>query len=421
MERKGGEIMKLEIRNMKYALYILFLLLAVSVNAQTLDEYLVIAAENNPGLKARFSEYEAALQKVNQVGSLPDPKLDFGYFISPIETRNGPQQAKIGVMQMFPWLGTLSAKEEVMANMAKAKYELFEGAKKELYYQVKELWYELYDIDQSIVIVNENLVILQSFESLATQKFETGSKRGMVDVLRIQMEIAELENKLLLLKDMLLVKKIAFNNMLNRDVSLSVELPKEQAVLAIYETKKQLNDSIKNGNNSLKSMAMKQQAFQSSEVAAKKMGLPMIGVGLNYFMIGKSDMVVPNSGRDALMPMVSLSIPIYRKRYNAQIKEAQLNGQAVAQKIENKQNMLNTMLEMSWVKYDDAQRRIDLYNNQNIKAKQALEIIVNSYANSGKDFEEILRIQRMMLKYDLEIIKAIKDNNIAISKIESLK
>lgn len=408
---------------MKKMIYIFLVFLSTSfaLQSQSLDEYLVIAAENNPALKAKFKAYEASLEKVNQVGSLPNPTLDFGYFISPIETRVGPQQAKIGLMQMFPWLGTLSAKEEVFANLAKAKYELFEAEKKSLFFQVKKLWYEQYEVQQSLIILTENLKILDSYESLSTQKFETGSKSGMVDVLRIQMEKEELKNKILWFEDVQKIKKVAFNNLLNRDTSITIELPQNQEVLIINESKEGLNDSINSSNNRLKSLAFKADAFESSLVLAKKQGLPKLGIGLNYFLIGQNDMTNPDSGKDAIMPMVSISIPIYRKRYRAQQKEAELNKESVSLQIENEQNKFNTELEMNWIKYDDANRRIQLYNSQNLKAKQALEIIVSSYTNSGKDFEEILRIQRMMLGYDLKIIQAIRDNNISVAKIESLK
>ncbi|MCB0408857.1 MAG: TolC family protein, partial [Flavobacteriales bacterium] len=336
---------------MKKLIYILLLLFGAEINAQTLNDYLKIAAENNLGLKAKFKDYEASLEKVNQVGSLPDPVLDFGYFISPIETRNGPQQAKIGVMQMFPWIGTLNAREQVFANMAKSKYEDFEAQKKQLFYMVKKVWYEMNELKQSITIIDANLAILKSFESLATQKFETGSKKGMVDVLRIQMETAELENKLLLVRDKLNVKKVSFNNVLNREPETEITLPETTEVLSVMESKQQLMDSISVANNELRSMEMKKEAFHSSSVVAKKQGLPMLGVGLNYFMIGSTNLSAPNSGQDAFMPMVSVSIPIFRKKYKAQQNEANLNMESVQFQMENKKNMLENELEMTWVDY----------------------------------------------------------------------
>ena len=58
----------------RYILIITVLLLSgLRINAQTLEESLKIASENNPLLKAKYAEFEAALQKVAQVNSLPDP------------------------------------------------------------------------------------------------------------------------------------------------------------------------------------------------------------------------------------------------------------------------------------------------------------------------------------------------------------
>ncbi|RLD38500.1 MAG: TolC family protein, partial [Bacteroidetes bacterium] len=108
--------------NIKYLISaIVFLISGVLSAQEELTPYLETAANNNPGLKARFSEYMDSLELVPQVGSLPDPQLAFGYFIQPIETRNGPQRFRISLTQMFPWFGTLNAREDVAVSKAKAK------------------------------------------------------------------------------------------------------------------------------------------------------------------------------------------------------------------------------------------------------------------------------------------------------------
>ena len=107
---------------MKKYIYIIGLLLFLQpiVSAQDeLDNYLVIAAENNPGLKTRFNEYMAALEVAPQAKALPDPQLAFGWFIMPVETRLGPQQLKVSASQMFPWFGTRKAKENVAIQISK--------------------------------------------------------------------------------------------------------------------------------------------------------------------------------------------------------------------------------------------------------------------------------------------------------------
>ncbi|MDP4269908.1 MAG: transporter, partial [Bacteroidota bacterium] len=71
----------------------------------SLSLYLSMAAKNNPAVLQKFTEYKAALQKVPQVGSLPDPELNVGVFLSPMELIGGNQVADIKLMQMFPWFG----------------------------------------------------------------------------------------------------------------------------------------------------------------------------------------------------------------------------------------------------------------------------------------------------------------------------
>ena len=161
------EIFSQSCTNLTKQSLIIFFISAVTFYSQTLDDYLKIAAENNPGLKSKFYSYQASLEKINQVGSLPDPQLSFGYFIKPMERYMGNQVADISLMQMFPWFGTLGSAEEEAALMAKAKYELFIDAKSMLFFDVKSTWYELYLLQEEIKITEENLEILKTLERLS--------------------------------------------------------------------------------------------------------------------------------------------------------------------------------------------------------------------------------------------------------------
>ena len=60
-----------------------FLLVSLMLSAQQeLEGYLQVAADNNPGLKAKFNEYMASLELAPQVKALPDPNIAFAYFIT---------------------------------------------------------------------------------------------------------------------------------------------------------------------------------------------------------------------------------------------------------------------------------------------------------------------------------------------------
>lgn len=147
----------------------------------SLSFYLETAALNNTGVKAKYMEYSAALEKVPQAASLPDPQFQLGYFIKPMELLGGNQVANVSLMQMFPWFGTLKAAKDEASKMAIAKFENFRDAKNEMYYKVKSSYYKVYLTIKELAIAKKNLDILHSLEQIALVRFSNGSKNSSSD------------------------------------------------------------------------------------------------------------------------------------------------------------------------------------------------------------------------------------------------
>lgn len=397
-------------------IYILIIcLLPATVWAQTLDDYLVIAAENNPGLKAKYLEYQASLERVPQVGSLPDPQLSFGYFILPAETRVGAQQAQFSISQMFPWFGTLGVKKDAATLLAKSKYEVFESGRNLLFYQVRKVYYQIWELDRSIDIMSKNLEILQSYESLATTKYENGQV-GLVDVIRVQLSIDEADNELQVLKLRRQPIMTQFNALLNREVGTEVFIPIELENIPLSITASL--DNVVVNNPLLAQIDWKAQSYEQQLLAAKKEGMPKIGIGLNYTIVqDRTDMDVPDNGQDILMPMVSISLPIYRKKYTAMQNEARYNLQSLQEDRTNIENILIADYQDARWTYSDALSRIQLYNEQIKKSESALNILITAYSSDNIDFEEVLRMQQQILKYQIQLIKAEADLRVALAEI----
>jgi outer membrane protein TolC len=383
-----------------------------------LESYLQAAADNNPGLKAKFNEYMAALEVAPQAGTLPDPTVAFGYFISPVETRNGPQQFKISASQMFPWFGTLKAKENVSIQLAKASYEVFLEAKSKLFNEVRSTYFNIYFNRRAIEITKENLTILNTFQKLATIKVETG-KVSAVDEYRIEMEIGDLENQLALLLDKQKVLEAMFNNLLNTEKDEYVVTPDILWTDDLALGKEEVLDSIKSSNHQLLVLNMQQDALVYRGELAGKQGAPGFSVGMDYTIIGKG----PNNmaGTDAFVfPMVGISIPLYRNKYKAMVNEVMYLQDAKELEKTDKENLLETILENTWKDYLDGDRRIHLYLSQLELANQSLKLLETEYATGSRNFEEILRMERRVLKYGLELEMARSDKQAAISFINYL-
>jgi outer membrane protein TolC len=412
---------------MKRSIQIAFLL-GVSIlyspafQAQELEEYFSVAAENNPGLQAKYKMFEAALEGVPQANSLSDPTLSFGYFLSPVETRVGPQRARFSLSQMFPWFGTLRLSGDVAALNAEAKYQAFLDAKNALYYEVAAAYYPLFELQQWLKLEKENSEILRIYKSIATSKFENG-EGTLVDVLRVDLMLkdSETNEEILLEKKRPLLSRI--NRLLNRDEFMEVILPDtitKSASLDAFQ-----KDSIYVNHPLIDELDYRVEASQAQANLASKQGLPKIGVGLDYLLIDRRNDLAPgfdlaDNGKDAWMPMVSVSIPIYRGKVKAAKQEAEFRMESYSLQKEDLINQLSSGYEMAFFKLSEQSELIDLYRDQISQTKQILNLLYSSYSNSGEDFEELLRMQQRLLKYEKMIATSLAEYQIALAELDYL-
>lgn len=463
---------------------ILFLVLALcswvigysQEQPDSLFNYLEIAARNNPTVFQRYAEYQAALQKVPQVGSLSDPDLSLGVFLSPMELVAGNQLADIRLMQMFPWFGVLKNAKDEMSLMAKAKYETFRDAKLQVFYDVQRTWYELNKVKQNIHVSEKNIDLLRTIERLAIVRFKAGPSAnssapaskstpqastpgsssgssgmnsmggnagsassqaaapmpgnpmgsssggsGLSDVYRIQIEIGDLQNNIELLKNQLNTSAAKFNSYLNRPQAAIVTVPDtlksenfEPSLLAI-------SDSIKSNNPMLGMLQFEQKSLEARKQMVTKMSYPMVGLGLNYSLINKNAMsTLPMNGKDMVMPMVTATLPIYRKKYKAMRDEVDFLKSANVQSYNATANSLQTEYYQAMQLYQDAQRRIKLYASQYQLASKSLGIMFKSFASSGTSLTDILRVRQQTLDYEYRQVEAVADYNTSIAWLKRL-
>ncbi len=387
-----------------------------------LDIYLKAAAENNPILKSLFNRYLSVLERMPQVKALPDPTVMFSYYINPVETRVGPMRAGLSINQAFPWFGQLAAKEQAVANIAKARFEAFDDERNRLFFEVRSAYYKLYVLETAIRITEENIVFLESFKQLANVRLESNTGSA-VDLLRVEMDLAELQNELGYFEDSRRPINAEFQKLLNYDSIGGIIVPDTLAVISVDDDLQVLLDSMLINNPELKQFDAEINALISEARVAEKMGLPSFNIGLSYSFIGKRTDIADFSGngKDAfIFPQVGMSLPIYGNKYQSMILEKELLRTSKIQEKENTTNVLIENLEKIWRNYLDAKRRVVLYRHLSKLAGQSLDILLAEYTSDGTDFEEILRMDRQLLKYDLELEKARADQNTSAAFITYL-
>jgi outer membrane protein TolC len=235
------------------------------------------------------------------------------------------------------------------------------------------------------------------------------------------MEIKELNNRLTLLQDSRLPIQAEFNQLLNREYNEPVNIADTLSASSLNLERLALLDSITQNNPMLKMLDAENEAYEAQKKMARLEGFPMLGAGVNYMPFSpRLENGMEMGGDDMIMPMVRLSIPIYRKKYNAMFRETELKQQAVQLRRENSVSQLKTQWVTALRDLDDASRRTVLYREQSDLASQTLNLLMTSYTVDGRDFEEVLRVQQQLLDYQLRLITAIVDQHTALAMLETL-
>ncbi len=403
-----------------------------ALQAQTLEEYVQLALENNPELKAYDQDYQASLETVSQAGVLPDPEFSAGIFPAPMDRLMGRQHADLQLMQSFPWFGTLGTQKEAANQQAHAIFQEFRGARNQLIYRVKSSWHQLYRRQEEIRITTAHVAILERLERLALVRYQSegatenpasasGRSNGMSGVLRLKMEINELETNLANLKSTQKALIEAFNQILNRDPGEVVALPDTLPATNLPEDLTENPEILTRENPRLKQLEATEAALQyQTELQALK-GKPMMGAGISYMPFSpRTENGMNMGGRDMVMPMVKISLPIYRKKYQALQQESEYREEAIRQRKENTGNELLAQWSQTRSDWENAERSVALYQEQIRLANQTLELLTNAYANNGGDFEALLETQRRVLDYRFKLLATIVDLHLLEARLENL-
>ena len=381
-----------------------FILYILKGNAQKLETLIDEALLNNPEIQKIDLQYKRVSEKLNEVNTIPNTEFGMGYFISEPETRTGAQRFKISVKQMLPWFGTITSRENYVGALADAKYVEIVIVKRKLMASVSQSYYKLYANKAKQEILNENINLLKTYETLALTSVEVG-KTPVVDVLRLQIRQNELQQVKDVLQQEFLAEQTTFNNLLNREDDIEVTfdddllLPNED-----FETTKE--------NLALHPELLKFdklfRSIEQSELLNQKESSPKIGFGLDYINVSeRPDINFIDNGKDIIMPMISLSIPIFNKKHKSITKQNELEQQEILYQKKEKRNTLESLLDKALKERMSA--RISYKTAiKNIKqSNEAKQILIKNYETGAIDFIDVLDIQELELKFQISQIESI--------------
>ena len=278
-------------------------------------------------------------------------------------------------------------------------------AKRKLALSVAQSYYSLYSIRAKQAVLDENIQLLETYKQLALTSVEVG-KASAVDVLRLQIRQNELQQQKEVLEEEFTAEQTAFNNLLNRESMMTVDVVSEMEIP--QEDPFYSNDALSLNPELLKYDKLYESVAQS-ELLNQRESLPMIGFGLDYLPVTeRSDVNFSDNGKDVLMPMVSVSIPIFNNRYKSISKQNELRQQEIETQREQRLNVLESAFAKAQSQRNQARIAYSTQDRNLKQAQDAEEILVKNYETGTIDFNDVLDIQELQLKFQMNQIDSVQ-------------
>jgi outer membrane protein TolC len=404
--------------------YLISILLAFSLFgkgfSQPFETLQQIGINNNPEIQSARLKFESVLALGAEKLDLPQPVLGAGVFLSPVETRVGPQRASIGLSQKFPWFGTLKLKQEILATQAELAYQEVIQNEAEILWQLSRSYWPLAMLEQLIELEEENIEILLDYKELALTKYQNGAE-SLVNVLRIDLIIEKNKTDLATLRTKQPTYRTTINNLLNREDTLTIQPVWIDSVF-VPEIKEGTFIT-ENIPERLRIELDKKLAKQRLE-SKKKDYAPNFGLGLDYILIGNRPageaMLPEDNGKDAILPRVNFSIPIYRNGLKSKTKETTLLIESLDLKALAIENRVLSDLSRLKNQIKEQLLTVELFKKQIQTAEQIKSLLLLEYSNSGSQFEDVLEVQEQLLDYKMKQVKAVLAIRLAVAELNFL-
>jgi outer membrane protein TolC len=374
------------------------------------------AFQQNPQIEIARQRYEATKAKIPQAASLEDPQFEYKYdkmtasMDAVMQGKTGPMRT-FGISQEIPFPTKLILRTQIAVKESQMAYEDYKEKEKDIISQVKRLYAELALIYKSIEITQENKVLLEQLAKTASTQYSLG-KVSQQDALKAQLEIAKMDNELIMLEQRRQVTQAKLNVLLNQEPSTELGRPE-----FIEET--DYNFDLVNLNRVSKENRSELRSFRLSVERARKIYSLAKQEYLPNFMV-KYERMERDSDLTDWAGMVGMTLPLwFWQKQNFNVKEMQKELKAMESEFKNKENMVLLEVKDAFSNVEALKKLAILFKTAYLpQAEQTLKSSLIGYEANQIDFLNLLDSQRMLLEFKLDYFKALVDLEISLAELE---
>lgn len=392
---------------------------------RTVESLLDYAKSHNPEYAAMRLEAEAANERVNPAGALPDPVLRTelqditnysqetgGGNLNVLPSRVG--STKYTVMQSLPFWGKRDLKRQAAEAEAQAAQGKSELIWTEQAARIKTAYAQYLAVARLIRLNREVIDLIDRVEQISQARY-AGGLAPQQDAIRAQVERTSMRNELIQMETEHHHTRTRLNALLARPAQAPLADPEQLRPVPSpakldYAA---LEDRLRSKNPQLFTDDAKIRAAEKSRALTYRNRYP-------DFIVGVSPIQTGNRVNEWML-MFELNIPLQQESRRSQEREAEKMLDAAKARKEATANQLLADLSEN-LSGIDASRRLEQLAQTSLlpQAELTFKAALSGYETGKVDFATLLDAQRQILKAKQDVIKAQAEQQGRLADIERL-
>lgn len=383
----------------------------------TLQDLVGIALAQNPAIKSAAERFQAQRARAPQARSLPDPMVSGGWMgnIAPFSVQKGDPSSYRGltVSQGLPFPGKLGLRGKIADREAEAGRWEYEQTERQVVADVKAAYYAYFYDTKAIQITEKDKDLLGKLESIAEARYRVG-KGIQQDVLRAQIEVSRIDQKLIILRQEERRARVRLNTLLNQDPESPLPLP---AMVKPADFQHSLDELYAMAHENDPGLERDKRMIESNQFAvnlAQKAYEPDFDVAYTYEQ--RPDM------QDMHGVMVGVNIPIFfRSKQREGVIEASHGLNAARHEFDDRLTSINFEIKQQYLAATASRDLMNLYSKAIVpQSSLALESSMSSYEVGKVDFLSMLDNFIYVLDYEVNYYQELSNFETALARLEPL-
>lgn len=361
------------------------------------------AQADDPWLVANRHRQQAIESMAIASAVMPEPKVSVAMNNLALDSFDFNQEAmtqlKFGISQTLPRGDSLAINKQQLKQSAGQYPFLRQDRKAKVAIIVGKLWFDIYKAQQSIHLIEQNRALFEQLADVAQASYSSAiGKTRQQDIVRAQLELARLDDKLTALEQKRLVHRQSLGEWVG--VALTESLPDKMPRI------KPKGLSMPNFEFHPAVQALNQQVKAGSFGIdlAKQQYRPQWTLNASYGYRGDAPSGMDRA--DLFSVGVSLDVPLFsEQKQDKQVAAAVSRKEAVKTEKLLLLRQFQSRYQVSKVQYQQLGKRELFYQEKLLpQSSEQAEAALTAYTNDDGDFAEVVRARIDQLNAQIELL-----------------